>query len=58
MWNGKKKRARFKVTVPLDGFIVEIKANSICCGFKLTDTIIYLCKMRGTFVTRRTHRVW
>lgn len=54
-WRWRKRRAHFKATASFDGFIVQNKSLlSICCGFKLSDTIIYLCKMKGTFVTRHT----
>lgn len=40
----------FKATVSFDGFIEKIKAPSqYAADLKVTDAIIYLCKMRGTF---------
>lgn len=41
--------ARFKATVSFDGFIEKIKAPSqYAVDLKVTDAIIYSCKMRGT----------
>lgn len=43
-----------KQTVSFDGFIEKIKAPSqYAADSKVTDAIIYLCKMRGTFIVTR-----
>lgn len=50
--------ACFKATVSFDGFIEKIKAPSqYAADLKVTDAIIYLCKMRGTSLeTRRAQK--